>query len=1161
MQFEDQPSNANGGVGDGAGGALHLAVSESGVIFTVAAGVDGSAITFVSPNVEQITGYGAADIVGDDGGFERYVHPDDRGVYAAATATLARDGAAARTYRLNTRDGDELWLREDLRRRQRPDGAYEVYGCLHDITEQRRSAQRLRDAQALGTAITDAALNAIVVADGHGTILEFNPMAEKAFGYSRRQVVGRRMDELLIPEAHRAKHRAGMQRLLETGDSDIFNRRLRVNAMRAGGLVFPADLTITPVTFADKRVFVAELWDASEQVKADQERDRLAGLLTDAVQSSTTGIAIYDRDQRLILSNTAYAAYFGEEPAAIVGSIAEVNHKRVIGHLLSWDGKPVDMSEAGLKASFEKVYIAGAGPIEMQHRDGRWMQVVTRATGEGGRVLVRTDITRLKQREAALQEAQEILEDAVGSLADGFALYDREDRLVMCNEQYRKHNQLCADRLVPGTTWADIVRTGAERGQYPDAVGRVDEWMAERIAQRAELHPDLELEQNDGQWFQFAYARTRNGGTVVTRADITRHKAMQAALRESEVLIRSVVESSPMPVVMARAEDGLVIYESPALKALVRGRRESVGPRRTPNYYAEPGARDAFVARLRREGAVDHHEVELQKADGERFWASISSRLIDFNGEEVIVSSIYDLTERRIAEEEMARQRAALHESDQRFRRLLEAYPVPVGMTRASDGKVIYESPAAQALFQRAGEDVSARNHFVDPDERAAYLRLLREKGGVTDYHVALKKADGSPFHASISARLIDLDGEEMIVSSVFDMTERREVEAELARQREALYQSEKLAALGSLLAGVAHELNNPLSVVVGQSQLLQETATDDKAAARAGKIAKAADRCSRIVRTFLAMARQEPTQRAAVDVNELIRATLDVTGYSLRTAGVEVRLALDESLPSISADPDQLNQVFTNLIVNAQQAITGGAGQGELRIGSRWDAKTRRVVLSFEDTGPGIAKEDLARVFEPFFTTKEVGEGTGIGLAVCHKIIDGLGGEISVDSKLGKGARFRIALPKAADGIGDGADEDVPEVVPGTCRVLVIDDEPEVIRMIGDVLVAAGHTVTTTDSGEQALKLLARQEFDVILCDVRMPGMNGPQLYETLGSLSPRLTSRFGFMTGDTFSSSVQRFLDDCGRPYAQKPFTPDEIEALVGQVLAGTAGNGRRK
>lgn len=1143
----------------GRGRILDLAVSQSPVIFTVAAYGAPSQVKFISANVERITGHEVTCFLGDPRFIERHVHPNDVAAFAAGGDALRRGGEATREYRLATSTGEYLWFREELRLNRRSGEVDEVVGCLINITDERRAEQRLRDAEALKSAITDAALNAIVVVDEGGTILEFNPMAERTFGYSRRQVIGRRLDEMLIPEADRAAHRNGLRRFLATGEGDVLNRNLQVNALRADGDVFPAELNISEVTFADRRVFVAELWDASEHVRARKERDRMSNLLNDAVQSSTTGVAIYDALGRLMLSNAAYSTFFDEDPATILGSEAEANHRRAMKQLVSWAGGAVDLSDAGLAASFARLYATEGPPIEMQHKDGRWMQVVTRATAEGGWVLVRTDITRLKQREAALREAQEVLEDAVGSLADGFALYDSDDRLVMCNQKYRDDNQVCADRLVPGTTWADIVRTGAERGQYPDAVGRVDEWLAERVKQRAELWPHLELEQSDGQWYQFAYARTRNGGTVVTRSNITRHKALLAALEENEALIRKVVESSPMPVVMARADDGIAIYESPAFKSLFGGKREADGQRRALDYYVDAERRDRLIALLRRTEAVDRQEVELKKANGERFWASVSARLIDLKGEEVIVSSIYDLTERRIAEEEVARQREALRESDQRFRRLLEAYPVPVGMTRAADGEVIYESPAAQTLFQRVAGRVSARDHFVDPEERQAYLSLLREKGGVTDYQVALKKADGTPFQASISARLIDYEGAEVIVSSVFDLTERRSVEAELARQREALYQSEKLAALGSLLAGVAHELNNPLSVVVGQAQLLQETARDQGAAARAAKIGKAADRCSRIVRTFLAMARQQPTQRVAVDVNEIVNATLDVTGYSLRTAGVDVVLGLNEDMPLICADPDQLHQVFTNLIVNAQQAMTSDGG-GELRITSALDTTKGGVVLAFQDTGPGITADNLPRVFEPFFTTKQVGDGTGIGLSVCHKIIEGLGGEITVDSKPGAGATFSIALPVMAGGTCEDGTGSERKTIPGSCRVLVIDDEPEVIRMLGDILVAAGHDVTTSDSGERALRLLARQEFDVILCDLRMPGMNGPQLYETLGSLSPRLAVRFGFITGDTFSASMREFLRDSGRPYAQKPFTPEEIKSLVGEVLADVGGDIRR-
>ena len=230
------------------------------------------------------------------------------------------------------------------------------------------------------------------------------------------------------------------------------------------------------------------------------------------------------------------------------------------------------------------------------------------------------------------------------------------------------------------------------------------------------------------------------------------------------------------------------------------------------------------------------------------------------------------------------------------------------------------------------------------------------------------------------------------------DITEKKRAAQELARQSEMLHQREKLAALGSLLAGVAHELNNPLSVVVARAAILEERddpATRDAAA----KIRAAAERCARIVRTFLAMARQQQPKRVCTVIDDVVSAALDITGYALKTSGVEVTLDLAEQVPPVLADADQLHQVLMNLIINAQQALQDQPPPRKLKMSSRFDADANTVRIAVADNGPGIPEAVRSRIFEPYFTTKPLGAGTGVGLAVCLGIVEAHGGTLTVDS------------------------------------------------------------------------------------------------------------------------------------------------------------------
>ncbi|MGE0717883.1 MAG: ATP-binding protein, partial [Alphaproteobacteria bacterium] len=536
--------------------------------------------------------------------------------------------------------------------------------------------------------------------------------------------------------------------------------------------------------------------------------------------------------------------------------------------------------------------------------------------------------------------------------------------------------------------------------------------------------------------------------------------------------------------------------------------------------------------------------IELEFASGQTM--VIGSSILG-DGSTVCVRT--DITEIRRAER-------AIRESSEIVHRLVDACPIPIKMIRASDGLILYESPSSRSLYGREGESGPAHafESLVDPADRERFAGLLAERGAVDGLELEMRDRDGRRFWAALSARLIALNGEEVIVSSSFDLTERRAAEAEMARQREALHQSEKLAALGELLAGVAHELNNPLSVVVGQALLLSETTRDPAIAERLAKIGRAADRCVRIVKTFLSMARRRPRRSESIDMSRLAREAVEVTRHALRSSGVELTLRLAPSLPRIEGDPDQIAQVLTNLVFNAEIALREMPAPRRLAITTTARGHGREVALVVRDNGPGIPAELQARVFEPFFTTRDVGSGTGIGLAFCHRVIESHGGRIRLDSEEGAGATFTILFP-AADAQVAIAEPAGTEAVPAGRRILVIDDEIDVADVVAQMLRARGDTVEIALSGGEAVHRLGEGGFDAILSDLRMPGLDGERLYGLLSREHPDLASRIGFITGDAMGARAQRFLRTSGRPFLEKPITPADAARLVDAIVEGRA------
>jgi len=447
----------------------------------------------------------------------------------------------------------------------------------------------------------------------------------------------------------------------------------------------------------------------------------------------------------------------------------------------------------------------------------------------------------------------------------------------------------------------------------------------------------------------------------------------------------------------------------------------------------------------------------------------------------------------------------------------------------------------------------SAPSRLAGPSYRPEVLHCIDSAKPV---HVGISETrkDGSSREIEVHAIPMQYQGNPHVLTIARDVTDEKRSAEELTRQREALYQREKLAALGSLLAGVAHELNNPLSVVVARAVMLEEKG-DPATRAAAVKIRAAAERCARIVRTFLAMARQQRPERGRVAINDVVTAALDITAYAVRTSGIEVELDLG-AVPPIHADADQLHQVLLNLIINAQHALQDHSGPRRIRVATRHDPARETVRISVADSGPGIPAELRARVFEPYFTTKPIGVGTGVGLAVSLGIVEAHGGTLSVDCPAGGGAVFRIMLPVGAVGpaLADPGSQGAPSTP--RCRILVVDDEAEIREALSQILTEARHRVVTASSGREALERLASERYDVILTDIRMPDLDGRALYQQIEERWPERASRVVFVTGDTLTSALRDFAAASGRPVIEKPFLPVDVRRVVAELSGAAAG-----
>ncbi|HET8946062.1 MAG TPA: ATP-binding protein, partial [Candidatus Polarisedimenticolia bacterium] len=510
--------------------------------------------------------------------------------------------------------------------------------------------------------------------------------------------------------------------------------------------------------------------------------------------------------------------------------------------------------------------------------------------------------------------------------------------------------------------------------------------------------------------------------------------------------------------------------------------------------------------------------------------------------------------------DEARREARVRRETAQKLQNILDHYPDLI-LTTDVEGRITEFSRGGEALVgvRRDGAmGLRLDDVFPEPEARARVGRLLREGEALRNFETTARHQDGTLRDVLVAATILRTDsgpqGSVVIVQNV----------SELKAAREHLVQAEKLTALGEVVSGVAHELNNPLAGVLGYAQLLMRGPMEGRQQRSVERILDAALRCQKIVQNLLAFSRRSPSEKRSLGLNGLVEKALDLKEYDLRTAQIEVVRDLEPELPKTMIDFNQMQQVLLNLVQNAQYAMARHRGRGRLVLRTRHRGSV--VELRVEDDGPGIAREHLARIFDPFFTTKPVGEGTGLGLSISYGIVRDHGGRIWAESDPGRGTtlivelpvRQEAGLPQPEPDAGAGGEE--TDLLRRPLRLLVVDDEPIILDLLVDAL-AGRHSVDTAGGGAEALRKLEQRTYDVVLLDLKMPGVDGRQVYETMRTRWPAQAERVIFASGDTVHPETRTFIQKSGRPCVDKPFRLEALAAVLDDVAgpaAPAAGRG---
>jgi len=768
-----------------------------------------------------------------------------------------------------------------------------------------------------------------------------------------------------------------------------------------------------------------------------------------------------------------------------------------------------------------------------------------------GAIEVTQDITKRKRAEEALIAEATRRQILIEQSRDGIVVLDENGKVYEVNQRF-------ADMLGYSVKEASELHVWDWEFQFPRE--QVQE-MIRAVDEKGD-HFETRHRRKDGTTYDVEIST--NGAVIAGHKlifcvcrDITERKHAEEALRRSEQNFRDSMESSPLGIRIIDIA-GKTLYANRALldmwgyNSIEELETVPAKQRYTPESYAEHMER---AKKGRGENVPLDYEVSIVRSDGQVRQLSAYTRALLWNGERQFQVVYQEVTERKKVELELQEERMKLKEA--------QAMGKIGNWEYDADSQRITWSDEVYVLYERdpaLGPPTAEEEARYYSTEQAKKLRDYAEraiKSGEEfkyDMEVNLPSGKKAIFTASMrsikneSGRVIRLFG------TVQDITERKRQEEERRQLEQKAQLTSRLASVGEMAAGIAHEINNPLTSVIGYSQLLsgrKDITEDVKADLKA--IDEGAQRVAGIIKRLLTFARQSKPERAFVNINDLITNTLDLRAYHLRTNNIKVTTKLATDLPLTTADPAQLQQVFLNIIVNAETAMTQANGRGKLLV--KTEEVNGTIRISFKDNGSGIAKKNLERIFDPFFTTREVDQGTGLGLSICHGIIAEHKGRIWAESTLGRGATFMVELPIVTGSIqlemAESSGKKLKKVP--KARILVVDDEPSTLEFLSRLLVDEGHDVETVNNADEALEIVKNRRYSLILLDIKMPGTSGIELYGRMQKIALSLAERVIFITGDVMGTDTETFLSKTKAPYITKPFDVQQLKKKIERFLTG--------
>jgi PAS domain S-box-containing protein len=624
---------------------------------------------------------------------------------------------------------------------------------------------------------------------------------------------------------------------------------------------------------------------------------------------------------------------------------------------------------------------------------------------------------------------------------------------------------------------------------------------------------------------------------------------------ETEIRFAELFESLREGVFFA-ATSGRILDANPAMIHLLGfSNKDELQSRNLGDLYVNPGELDVLVKEIESRGSFRDREVLLRRKDGQVIYCLASGFAMrdTFGNVARLQGTLVDVTERR----EIERQ---LHQEQEFVRRLVANFPDLIAVLDR-DARCTYVSPSVKDILggtpqEYVGHGFVPRSDPEDSPKIAAILRrLVSGEESSARFEFRALHGDGTwrILRASAGPFLDEQGAIAGVVASVRDVTESRLIQQQLI-------QKEKFAAMGQMMAGAAHELNNPLTAILGVGELLRERAVDDTSKRHLDLVMQQARRAAGIVQNLLEFARPPAQAHADIRLEAIVQQALQISQPSLSEKNIAVKFEAPGNVPAVSGDPKQLTQVFLNLIANAAQAIASVRDHGSLSVSLA--SADGHVSATIVDDGPGIPSANVGKIFDPFFTTKRPGGGTGLGLTISLAIVKEHGGAIDVESPSGGGAVFQVILPAAGSGSSVTANLASPaRSIPAGSEallghtVLVVDDEEGIREVVQEGLTVRGMKVDAAESAEKALTMLAATAYDIILCDFNLPRLSGEQFLAEVQKSRGNSAPRFIFITGELVDAERMAELARRNATVLQKPFRLPELAKLLSSLLQAEA------